>query len=110
MAEPMTYECVERWNLTDDTHKGFYFSTNEKGEPFPWSREAFVNFMHGFGFRLELTVDADGASRWTDDIRRSWHYGIYGSKETVHERAACGGDQVACSALHEREAQIGATK
>ena len=102
----MTYEWgVERWNLTDDTHEGHYFATNEKGEPQPWDREEFVRFMHRFGFRLELTLDAAGA-RWTDDVRRTWHYG---SKGTVHELAACGGDPRVCSALHEQDAQTGAT-
>ena len=96
MTDSKTYEYVERWNLTDDTHKGRYFAVNEKGEPRPQTREEFVNFMEHFGFRHELTVNETGG-HWTDGIKRVWHTGSAGD---AHESAECGGDDAVCSSLH----------
>ena len=106
MNDTKTYERVERWNLTDDTHKGRYFAVNEQGEPRPWTREEFVTFMEHFGFRLELTVDETGG-HWTDDIKRVWHAGSAGD---VHESAVCAGDEKLCYALHRAADENGATK
>ena len=104
MNDTKTYERVERWNLTDDTHKGRYFAVNEQGEPRPWTREEFVTFMEHFGFRLELTVDEEGP-HWTDNIVRAWQYSHDG---TVRGSDAAAG--VLGSATYKSADENGATK
>jgi hypothetical protein len=83
----MPFDCVERWNLTDDTHSSYFVATNEKGELRPWGREQFVSFMERFGFRLELRLDEAGP-HWTDGIVRVWHDNNSG---ITHDAAECDG-------------------
>ena len=106
MTDSKTYEYVERWNLTDDTHKGRYFAVNEKGEPRPQTREEFVAFMEHFGFRLELTVDKTGA-HWTDNIVRAWAYSHDGTVSEINQSAD---GAVLGSATYKKDAQDGVTK